>query len=76
MQTCRNRNCRRRNSSRCMPRFILALDLQHRLGHFLHEQRDAVGALNDVLSDTLWQRVLSRSTVRPTESSGTPCWLR
>ena len=54
---------RRNGSNRCArPRFILALGLQHRLGHFLHEQRDAVGALNDVLSDTflLAERFVAR----------------
>jgi hypothetical protein len=44
-------------------RFALALGFQHRLGHFLYEQRDAVGALNDVLSDTLWQRFIARYAV-------------
>ena len=33
------------------------------LGHFLHEQRDAVGPLNDVLSDTPWQRFVARYAV-------------
>ena len=32
-------------------RVAFALRLQHRLGHLLHEQRNAVGALDDVLPD-------------------------
>ena len=40
-------------------RFVLGLGLQHRLSHFLHDQGDAIGAFNDVLSNTLWQRVVT-----------------
>ena len=34
-------------------RLAFAFGLQHRLGHFLHEQRNAISALNDVLPDIL-----------------------
>ena len=33
-----------------------ALGLQHRLRHLLHEQRDAVGALDDILPDVVGKR--------------------
>ena len=39
------------NSSGSPLRFALAPRFQHRLGHFLHEQGDAVRALDDVLPD-------------------------
>ena len=41
----------------------LARGLQHRLGHFLNEQRNAISALDNVLSDTLWQRLVARNAV-------------
>jgi tetratricopeptide (TPR) repeat protein len=37
----------------------LALRLQHRLRHFLDEQRNAVGTLDDVLADVGWQRLVA-----------------
>ena len=40
-----------------------AVGLKHHLGHFLPQQRDAVGALDDVLSDILWQRFVARYAV-------------
>ena len=48
VQACRDRQGRRRNRRSHAPRRALALRLQHRLGHLLHEQRDAVGALDDL----------------------------
>jgi hypothetical protein len=59
VQARRNSQCWRRNGGGGPLRFALALGLQHSLCHFLHEQRDAVGAFNDVLSDTLWQRFVA-----------------
>jgi hypothetical protein len=41
----------------------LALRLQHRLGHFLHEQRNAVGSLNDVLSNPRRQLLVADDAV-------------
>ena len=38
---------------------VLALRLQHRLRHFLDEQRNAVGTLDDVLADVGWQRLVA-----------------
>ena len=40
----------RRNRGGCL-RAALALRLQHRFGHLLHEQGDAVGSFDDVLPD-------------------------
>ena len=51
VQACGDRQRRGRNRGGGPPRFALALRLQHRLGHLLHEQRNAVGALDDVLPD-------------------------
>ena len=48
-----NRKRRRRNRRDRACRPALALGLQHRLRHFLHEQRNAVGALDDVLPNML-----------------------
>jgi hypothetical protein len=59
VQARRDGQCWRWNGSGGPSRFALVLGLQHRLGHFLHEQRDAVGAIDDVLSDTLWQRFVA-----------------
>ena len=38
-----------------VPRLALALRLQHRLRHFLDEQRNAVGALHDFRHHIRWQ---------------------
>ena len=51
VQACGDRQSRRWNGGGSPLRFSLTPRLQHRLGHFLHEQRDAVRALNDVLPD-------------------------
>ena len=40
-----------------------ALRLQHRLGHFLDEQGNAVGALDDVLSNARGQRLVADDAV-------------
>ena len=42
---------RRRGDRRDHARRRAALGLQHRLRHLFHEQRDAVGALDDILPD-------------------------
>ena len=36
---------------------------QHRLGHFLHEKRDSIGALDDVQPNVLRQRLVARDAV-------------
>ena len=56
MQACRNRHHRRRRLSADPLRVTLTLRVQHRLGHLLGEQRNAVGALDDVLADARRQR--------------------
>src|SRR5271169_1973463 len=38
---------------------VLALSLQHRLRHFLDEQRNAVGTLDDVLADARWKQLVA-----------------
>ena len=47
VQACRDRHSRGRNRSSGFPRHALAFRLQHRLCHFLDEQRNAVSALHD-----------------------------
>ena len=59
VQARRDRQRRRRNRGDRPPRFALALRLQHRLRHLLHEQRNAVGALDDVLPDVRRQRLVA-----------------
>jgi hypothetical protein len=41
----------------------LALCFQHRLRHFLHEQWDAIGALDNVQPDARGQRLVARDQV-------------
>ena len=45
------------------PRLALALRLQHRLRHLLHEQGNAVGALDDVLPDARRQQLVADDAV-------------
>ena len=63
VQARRDSQCWRRNGRTGALRFALALGLQHRLGHFLDEQRNAIGALNDVLL------ILSGSALLPVTRS-------
>src|SRR5262249_42153158 len=42
---------------------VRVLCLQNCLGHFFDEQRDAVSALNDVLSDARWERLVADDAV-------------
>ena len=46
-----------------MPRFAFALRLQHRLGHFLDEQRNAIGAFDNVVPDVRRQRLVADDAV-------------
>ena len=63
VQACRDRQGRGRNRRSRAPRRALALRLQHRLRHLLHEQRNAVGALDDVLPDARRQRLVADDAV-------------
>jgi hypothetical protein len=63
VEACGNPNGRRWNSCSCSLSFPFAFSFQHCPCHFLNEQRDAVGAFDDVLSDTLWQRFVARYAV-------------
>ena len=65
--------------SRC----AFAFRFQHRLGHFLDEQRNAIGALDDVLPDARRQRLVADDAVdhgvdfalaQPIESEGGHVW--
>ena len=63
MQGRRDRQRRRRDRRSGYGRCAVALRLQHRLGHLLHEQRDAVAALDDVLPDVRRQRPVAGDMV-------------
>ena len=56
LQACRNRHDRRWCPCEGPLHIALTLRVQHRLGHLLGEQWNAVGALNDVLADARRQR--------------------
>ena len=63
VQACGDRQRRGGNRRDGPPRFALALRLQHRLGHLLHEQRNAVGALDDVLPDVRREQLVAGDAV-------------
>jgi hypothetical protein len=63
VQACWNRNRRRRNGCNRSLSSIFATGLQHCFGHFLDEQRNAIGAFDDVLSDVRWQRPIAGDAV-------------
>ena len=63
MQARGDRQRRRGNRGRSLHRFRLAPGLQHRFGHLLDEQRDAVGALDDVLPDVRRQQLVADDAV-------------
>ena len=56
-------------------RVAFALRLQHRLRHFLNEQRNAVCALDNVLSDARWQRLVAGDAVDQAAISRSPSRL-
>ena len=56
LQACRHRRNGRRRPCAGPLRITLTLRVQHRLGHLLSEQRNTVGALDDVLADARRQR--------------------
>ena len=63
VQACRHRQSRGRNCGSDLLRVALALRFQHRLRHFLHEQWDAIGALDNVQPDARGQRLVARDKV-------------
>ena len=63
VQACGHRQGRGGNRRDSAPRFALALRLQHRLGHLLHEQGNAVRALDDVLPDVRRQQLVADDAV-------------
>ena len=68
VQARRNRQRRGRNAAAAACVAALSLScFQHRLCHFLHEQRNAVGALDDVLPEFAGRSLLptTRSIMRP-----------
>ena len=52
VQACRDRQRRRRDPGCGLLRFALALGFEHGLGHLFDEQRNAVGAFENVLKDS------------------------
>jgi hypothetical protein len=72
VEACRNRNDGRRNSGGGPLRFARTFCLQHRLRHFLNEQWDAVGALDDVLPNTCRKELVADDAV----DHGIDCTLR
>ena len=64
VQACGDRQGRGRNRSGGPLGFALALRLQHRLRHFLDKQRNAVGALDDVLPDVRRQQLVADNARR------------
>src|SRR6266516_7122331 len=63
VQACGDRQCRRRNQGGGPPCFAFGLCLQHRLRHLFHEQGDAVGALDDILSYVGRQRIVADDVI-------------
>jgi len=63
VQACGDCQSGGRNCGNCLPRGVFALRFQHRLRHFLDEERNAVGALDDVLSDARRQQLVPGDAV-------------
>src|SRR5579864_241941 len=63
MQACRDAQGRRRNCRDYALSTALILRLQHRLRQLLSKQRNAVGALNDVLPDARGQQFVPDDAV-------------
>src|SRR5215813_4682945 len=59
------RDCDRRGRNGCSRalRITVALRFQHRLGHFLYEQRNTIGPLDDVLPDVPWKLLVASDAV-------------
>ena len=63
VQACRDRQPRRGNQGGGSPGLRLRFRLQHRLRHLFHEQRDPVGALDDILAYVGRQRVVADNVI-------------
>src|ERR1700730_857630 len=63
MQACGDYQGRRRNCADDALSSASAPRLQYRLGYLFHEQRNAVGALDDVLPDVCWKNLVADYTV-------------
>ncbi|MGC1348207.1 MAG: hypothetical protein WA858_00320, partial [Xanthobacteraceae bacterium] len=63
VQASRHRPARRWNCGSGEPHLSFGLCLQHRLGHLLDEQGNAIGALDDVLPHARGQRVVADEAI-------------
>jgi hypothetical protein len=63
VQACGDGQSRRGNGGGVFHASPSLFRFQHRLGHFLNEQRDAVSALDNVLPNALRQRLIARDAV-------------
>ena len=63
LQACRYRQSGGWNGSSGLLRCALAPRFQYRLGHFLHEQGNAIGALDDVLPNVRWEQLVADDAV-------------
>jgi hypothetical protein len=63
VQACGDREGRRRHGGGGPLRFTHAPRLQHRLRHLLDKQRDAVSALDNVLPDVRWKKLVTDDPV-------------
>ena len=59
VQACRYRKRGGRNRGGGAPHVALACSFQHRFGHFLHEEGNAIGSLDDVLPDVRGKRLVA-----------------
>ena len=84
MQGRRDRHRRRWNGRSHALCCALALRFQHRFGHFLYEQRNAIGALDDFLPNVRWHWLVASNAVdhrfdfaprQPIEGEGGDVWL-
>ena len=64
VQACRHLKGRERNCRGGALGSALALRFKHRFGHLLHEKRNAVGSLDDVLPDVRRQALVARQRGR------------
>src|SRR6516225_2648015 len=63
MQTCRDCHCRRRNSRSHLRCRAFASRFQQSLCHLLHEQRDTIGALDNILPDVCWNNLIANEAI-------------
>ena len=64
MQSGRDTNASRRNGRRYVLGSAFASGLEHRLGHFFHEQGNAIGALDYIVPDIRGDELIADDTVR------------